>query len=67
MLTAGQDVKALPRAQSATCAALPRCVEIRYPKARHALHLETDSIRDPWLKAIDNTLGTRGAAIPARP
>jgi lysophospholipase len=67
MLVAGQDVKALPRPQSATCAALPRCVEIRYPTARHALHLETDSMRDPWLKTIDDTLRTRGAAIPARP
>ncbi|MFZ0266680.1 serine aminopeptidase domain-containing protein [Caulobacter sp.] len=66
MLTAGQDVKALPRPQSATCAALPRCVEIRYPAARHALHLETDSVRDPWLKTIDDALRT-GAAAPVKP
>jgi lysophospholipase len=64
MLDAGQDVKALPQPQSAVCAALPRCVETRYPTARHALHLETDSVRDPWLKAIDQTLRARTA--PAR-
>jgi lysophospholipase len=67
MLDAGQDVKALPRPQSAACAALPRCVETRYPTARHALHLETDSVRDPWLKTIDQTLRARGASAPANP
>lgn len=64
MLTAGQDVKALPRPQTATCAALPRCVEIRDPTARHALHLETDSVRDHWLTTIDHTLRTRAATPP---
>jgi len=60
MLNAGQDVKALPAPQSAVCVALPRCIETRYPTARHALHLETDSVRDAWLKAIDQTLVVRG-------
>jgi lysophospholipase len=59
MLDAGLDVKALPQPQSAVCKALPRCVETRYPKARHALHLETDSVRLPWLKAVEDVLRAR--------
>jgi lysophospholipase len=31
-------------------------VETRYLTARHALHLETDSVRDPWLQTIDQSL-----------
>ena len=64
MLDAGQDVKALPRPQGEVCAALPRCAETRYPTARHALHLETDSVRASWLKAIDDTLRTAPASPP---
>jgi lysophospholipase len=56
MLDAGQDIKALPQPQSAVCAALPRCVETRYPTARHALHLETDFVRAPWLRAVEVAL-----------
>jgi lysophospholipase len=56
MLDAGQDVKAQPEPQSTVCAALPRCVETRYPTARHALHLETDSVRAPWLRAVEAAL-----------
>jgi lysophospholipase len=67
MLGAGQDVKALPQPQSAVCAALPRCVETRYTMARHALHLETDSVRVPWLKVIDETLRPRPAVPLANP
>ena len=67
MLTAGQDVKALPAPQGAVCAALPRCVETRYPSARHALHLETDSVRGLWLDAIDRTLRARRPSPPAIP
>jgi len=61
MLDAGQDVKTLPQPQGAVCAALPRCAETRYATARHALHLETDSVRIPWLKAVDETLQTASA------
>ena len=53
--------------QRAVCAALPRCVETRYPTARHALHLETDSVRGPWLDAIDQTLRTRLPSPPVTP
>jgi lysophospholipase len=67
MLNAGQDVKALTAPQSAVCAALPRCVETRYPSARHALHLEIDSVRDPWLKAIDQTLRAPRPSPPSAP
>jgi lysophospholipase len=67
MLDAGQDVEALPQPQSAVCAALPRCVETRYAKARHALHLETDSVRVPWLQAVDQALQTASAPPFAAP
>jgi lysophospholipase len=67
MLDAGQDVKALPQPQSTVCSALPRCVETRYPQARHALHLETDSVRAPWLEAIDQALRARIAPSSPRP
>lgn len=67
MLRAGQDVKVLPAPQSAVCAALPRCVETRWAEAGHALHLETDSVRDPWLAAIDAVLRSPPAESPPRP
>lgn len=67
MLDADQDVKALPQPQSTVCATLPHCVQTRYPAARHALHLETDSVRGPWLDAIDSTLRSRMAYPPRRP
>jgi len=67
MLDAGQDTKALAAPQSATCAALPRCVETRYATARHALHLETDAVRVPWLKAVDGALQTVSAPPSAAP
>ncbi|MBC7670633.1 MAG: alpha/beta hydrolase, partial [Gemmatimonadaceae bacterium] len=56
MLDAGQDSKVLPAPQRTVCAVLPACVETRYPTARHALHLEADSVRGPWLAAIDDTV-----------
>jgi len=62
MLDAGEDHQALPQPQGAVCVGLPRCVETRYATARHALHLETDSVRTPWLETIDDTL--QGAASP---
>lgn len=67
MLDAGQDVKALPQPQAAICAALPRCGEARYATARHALHLETDSVRASWLKAVDDALRTAPASPVAAP
>lgn len=62
MLDAGEDVVAPAAPQRAVCAALPHCVETRYPKARHALHLETDSVRGPWLEAVGGALRARPAA-----
>jgi lysophospholipase len=67
MLDATEDVVTLSQPQSAVCAALPRCIETRYPRARHALHLETDSVRGPWLDAVDETLRSRMADPPAKP
>ncbi len=65
MLDAGQDLKALPAPQAAVCAALPRCIETRYPKARHALHLETDSVRGPWLEGVDPGPAALALASPS--
>jgi lysophospholipase len=67
MLNAGQDGRALPAPQHAVCAALPHCVETRWPQARHALHLETDSVRVPWLDAIERTLRDHSAHPSTRP
>jgi lysophospholipase len=67
ILDAGEDVVALAAPQHAVCAALPHCVETRYPKARHALHLETDSLRGPWQDALDRALGASMATPPPRP
>jgi lysophospholipase len=67
MLDAGQDVKALPGPQRTACAALPLCSETRYPDARHALHLETDSVRNRWLEKVDRTLRARTGSPPATP
>ena len=35
--------------------------------ARHALHLETDSVRVPWLQAVDQALQTASAPPFAAP
>ncbi|MBO9709423.1 MAG: alpha/beta hydrolase [Caulobacter sp.] len=59
MLEAGQDVRAPAAPQHAVCSALPHCAETRYPDARHALHLETDSRRQAWLEAVDQALRPR--------
>ena len=67
MLVGGEDVEALPAPQSAVCDALPHCVETRWPQGRHALHLETDSVRASWLSAIDDTLRSRMAYPSPRP
>ncbi|WP_426031553.1 alpha/beta fold hydrolase [Caulobacter sp. DWP3-1-3b2] len=66
MLDAGQDSKVLPAPQRTVCAALPACVETRYPTARHALHLEADSVRGPWLAAIDDMVRAPMAYPPPR-
>ena len=67
MFGAGQDVEALPAPQSAVCAALPHCVETRWPQARHALHLETDSVRALWLDAVDESLRSRMSHPSSKP
>ena len=67
MLDAGQDAKVLASPQRTVCTALPRCVETRYPTARHALHLETDSVRQSWLAAVDDTLRSRTDHPSPRP
>jgi lysophospholipase len=67
ILDADEDVVALAAPQHAVCAALPHCVETRYPKARHALHLETDSLRGPWLEAVGAALSVRASPPSPRP
>jgi lysophospholipase len=67
MLDAGQDAKALAAPRKTACAALPACVETRYGTGRHALHLEEDSVRRPWLDAVDDSLRARMAYPPPRP
>ncbi|WP_297511287.1 alpha/beta fold hydrolase [uncultured Caulobacter sp.] len=54
MLTAGDDRVATAGPQTRLCAAMPACREVRDPRAGHALHLESDAVRGPWLAAIED-------------
>lgn len=65
LLSAGADRNADPALQAKACRALPRCVLTRLPGARHALHLEIDATRGPWLAALDGFIRERIAAREA--
>jgi lysophospholipase len=62
MLDAGQDKAVTAKAQTRVCEAMPACQEIRYPKAGHDLHMESDAIRQPWLAAIIDFTRARATA-----
>lgn len=54
-------------AQTSVCKAMADCRETRLAGGRHALHLERDSVRAPWLTAVMATVRTAGRAKPATP
>ena len=71
MLTAGQDGVVGSAPQTRVCKAMADCHEIRLPAGRHALHLEADAVRDPWLAQVEGFIRSRIEAgkrpIKARP
>ncbi|MBI1683727.1 alpha/beta fold hydrolase [Caulobacter hibisci] len=54
-------------AQASVCKALANCRETRLPGGRHALHLERDSVRGPWLAAVIEAIGQTGRQNAPRP
>lgn len=54
-------------AQDSVCKALADCRPTRLPGGRHALHLERDSLRAPWLEAVLAAIRTAGSPKPATP
>jgi lysophospholipase len=54
-------------AQESVCKALPDCRETRLAGGRHALHLERDSVRGPWLEAVLAVVRGAGRPRPAIP
>ena len=59
VLTADKDGATRNSAASQVCAALTACVQTRFPGAGHAIHLETDARRDPWLAAVETVVRAR--------
>lgn len=45
-----------------TCEAMTRCTSLVLGGGRHALHLDRDSVRRPWLAAVDAFTRTRAQA-----
>jgi lysophospholipase len=52
MMIAGQDKAVSATPQTRLCAAMTSCQATRFPTAGHALHMESDAVRQPWLAAI---------------
>ena len=50
---AGRDILVSPRRQQAAAALLPEARLVRFPEAKHELFMEADTVRRPWLAAID--------------
>jgi lysophospholipase len=62
MLEAGRDKVVTATPQGRLCAAMIDCKETRYPDAGHDLHMESDTVRAPWLTAIVDFTRMRMAA-----
>lgn len=57
MGTAGQDSFVDATAHPEACARLPACRLVTYPQARHELFMETDAVREPWLRSLEQFIG----------
>ena len=64
MLTGGADRQADAAAQTRICKAMTKCRAYGLASGRHALHLERDAVRIPWLAAIDSFVRTRAGSRP---
>ena len=59
MLSGGLDRNADAGEQARICKAMAHCTRLSIPRGRHALHLESDAARKPWLAAVDAFVRTR--------
>ncbi|MFA7264660.1 MAG: alpha/beta hydrolase [Caulobacter sp.] len=64
LLSAGADRNADAAAQAQICRAMAHCGLYSVKGGRHALHLERDAIRAPWLAAVDSFVRTRAGSRP---
>ncbi len=64
LLAGGADRNVDRAAQGEVCRAMARCRLQSFTGGRHALHLERDAIRGPWLAAIDAFVRTRAGSRP---
>lgn len=62
LLSGGLDRNADPAEQTRVCKAMARCTLHTLKGGRHALHLETDAVRLPWLAAVDAFIRTRAGS-----
>lgn len=53
LFSGGLDRNADVAEQARVCKAMARCTLYSFRTGRHALHLETDAVRGPWLAAVD--------------
>lgn len=64
LLNGAADHNADPAAQAQVCQAMGQCRLYSLKGGRHALHLERDAIRGPWLAAVDSFVRTRAGSRP---
>lgn len=62
LLAGSADGISPPAAQTALCKAMAGCAMVGLRGGRHALHLERDVVRIPWLAAIDGFIRERTGA-----
>lgn len=62
LLSAGLDRNADAAEQARVCKAMARCTLYSFKAGHHALHLETDAVRLPWLAAVDGFVRTRAGS-----
>lgn len=62
ILAGGLDRTADGAEQARVCKAMARCGLYSFKAGHHALHLETDAVRKPWLAAVDMFIRTRAGS-----
>lgn len=64
MLTGGADRVADGAVQTRICKAMAKCRAYGLTTGGHALHLERDGVRVPWLAAVDSFVRVRAGSRP---
>ena len=64
LLRGDADSFVYPEVQASVCQAMAHCRLYGFKGGRHALHLERDAIRTPWLAAVDSFVRTRAGSRP---